>query len=53
MTGVHFARVDGKHDSAEAFRRDLPTAHIERLDTGHFALETHANALVSFLADSR
>jgi hypothetical protein len=26
---------------AEAFRRDLPTARLQFLDTGHFALETH------------
>jgi pimeloyl-ACP methyl ester carboxylesterase len=27
---------------AEAYRRDLPDAEIHLLDTGHFALETHA-----------
>jgi pimeloyl-ACP methyl ester carboxylesterase len=27
---------------AEAFRRDLPDARVTFLDTGHFALETHA-----------
>jgi len=27
---------------AEAFRKDLPNATAELLDTGHFALETHA-----------
>ena len=27
---------------AEAFRRDLPNAQIQFLDTGHFAIETHA-----------
>jgi pimeloyl-ACP methyl ester carboxylesterase len=27
---------------AEAFRKDLPNAKVELLDTGHFALETHA-----------
>ncbi len=38
----------GKNDpffvpaGAEAFRRDLPAADIQLLDTGHFALETHA-----------
>jgi pimeloyl-ACP methyl ester carboxylesterase len=40
---------------AEAFRRDLPDARIELLDTGHFALETHAAeiaaAIRGFLAD--
>ena len=28
-------------DGARAFSRDLPTAQVELLDTGHFALETH------------
>ena len=28
---------------AEAYRRDLPDAEIHLLDTGHFALETHAS----------
>jgi pimeloyl-ACP methyl ester carboxylesterase len=38
----------GKHDpffippGAEAFKRDNPQAGVELLDTGHFALETHA-----------
>ncbi len=38
----------GRHDpfflppGAEAFRRDLPNAEVRLLDTGHFALETHA-----------
>jgi pimeloyl-ACP methyl ester carboxylesterase len=27
---------------AEAFRRDIPDADVRLLDTGHFALETHA-----------
>ena len=27
---------------AEAFRKDLPNAKVEFLDTGHFAIETHA-----------
>ena len=37
----------GKHDpffipaGAEAFRNDIPTAHVQFLDTGHFATETH------------
>ena len=37
----------GKNDpffipaGAEAFRRDIPSAQIKMLDTGHFALETH------------
>lgn len=38
----------GKNDpffipaGAEAFQRDLPNAQIQFLDTGHFAIETHA-----------
>ncbi len=37
----------GKNDpffipaGAEAFRRDIPSAEVKMLDTGHFALETH------------
>lgn len=37
----------GKHDpffipaGAEAFRNDIRTAHVQFLDTGHFATETH------------
>ncbi|SCB18516.1 alpha/beta fold hydrolase [Rhizobium hainanense] len=40
--------VWGKHDpffvppGAEAYRRDIPEAIVKLLDTGHFALETHA-----------
>jgi pimeloyl-ACP methyl ester carboxylesterase len=50
----------GKNDpffipaGAEAFRKDLPDAHVRFLDTGHFALETHlvpiADAMMEFLA---
>jgi pimeloyl-ACP methyl ester carboxylesterase len=50
----------GKHDlyflpaGAEAFRRDIPNADVQLLDTGHFALETHvqeiALAMRQFLA---
>jgi pimeloyl-ACP methyl ester carboxylesterase len=50
----------GKNDpffipaGAEAFRRDLPDAKIQFLDTGHFAIETHvmeiAAAMKEFLA---
>jgi pimeloyl-ACP methyl ester carboxylesterase len=52
----------GKNDpffippGAEAYRRDLPNAKIQFLDTGHFALETHvveiAAAMKDFLANS-
>jgi pimeloyl-ACP methyl ester carboxylesterase len=41
---------------AEAFRRDLPNAKVQFLDTGHFATETHvveiAAAMKEFLAAS-
>jgi len=50
----------GKNDvffippGAEAYRRDIPHATVEFLDTGHFALETHpdeiAAAMHKFLA---
>ena len=49
----------GKNDpffvpaGAEAFRKDLPNAKVQFLDTGHFALETHvieiASAMKEFL----
>ena len=49
----------GKNDpffipaGAEAFRKDLPDAHVRFLDTGHFAIETHpveiADAIREFL----
>ena len=52
--------VWGKNDpffippGAEAYERDLPKAEIRFFDTGHFALETHANeigaAIRQFLA---
>lgn len=43
-----FLAIWGKHDpfflppGAEAFKRDIPEAQVQFLDTGHFALETHA-----------
>jgi pimeloyl-ACP methyl ester carboxylesterase len=43
--------VWGKNDpffvpaGAEAFRRDIPKAEIQFLDTGHFALETHSREI--------
>ena len=49
----------GKNDpffipaGAEAFRKDIPNAQVEFLDTGHFAIETHvveiAAAMKEFL----
>lgn len=35
---------------AEAFRRDVPQAEIRLLDTGHFALETHADVIAEAMA---
>jgi pimeloyl-ACP methyl ester carboxylesterase len=41
----------GKHDpyfipaGADAFRRDIPNATVQFLDTGHFALETHVDEI--------
>jgi pimeloyl-ACP methyl ester carboxylesterase len=43
-----FLAIWGKNDpfflppGAEAFKRDIPDATVRFLDTGHFALETHA-----------
>jgi pimeloyl-ACP methyl ester carboxylesterase len=43
----------GKHDpyfipaGAEAFRRDIPNAKVQFLDTGHFALETHLEEIAT------
>ena len=55
-----FLAVWGKNDpfflpeGAEAFKRDIPDAVVYFLDTGHFALETHASeiaaAIRNFLA---
>jgi pimeloyl-ACP methyl ester carboxylesterase len=32
---------------AEAFKRDIPDADVRMLDTGHFALETHAGEIAT------
>lgn len=55
-----FLAIWGKNDpffipaGAEAFRKDMPNARVEFLDTGHFAIETHvveiAAAMKQFLA---
>jgi pimeloyl-ACP methyl ester carboxylesterase len=43
----------GRHDpffippGAEAFRKDMPDAVVELLDTGHFALETHVEHIAA------
>lgn len=36
---------------AEAFKRDLPNAHVHLLDTGHFALEEDAAAIADLIND--
>jgi pimeloyl-ACP methyl ester carboxylesterase len=47
----------GKNDAffvpagAEAYKRDLPDAEIHLLDTGHFALETHAAEIGALMRD--
>ena len=47
----------GKNDpffippGAEAFRKDIPSAKVQFLDTGHFALETHAAEIASAMKD--
>ena len=49
--------VWGKNDpfflpaGAEAFRRDNPDAEVHLLDTGHFALETHAAEIAEIIRD--
>ena len=46
-----FLAIWGKNDpfflppGAEAFRRDIPEAQVRFVDTGHFALETHAREI--------
>jgi pimeloyl-ACP methyl ester carboxylesterase len=48
-----FLAVWGRNDpfflppGAEAFRRDIPDAEVRFLDTGHFALETHAKEIAA------
>jgi pimeloyl-ACP methyl ester carboxylesterase len=47
----------GKNDpffipaGAEAFRKDIPAAKVQFLDTGHFALETHVAEIASAMKD--
>jgi len=49
--------VWGKNDpfflpaGAEAFRRDIPGAIVRFLDTGHFALETHADEITDAIRE--
>ena len=52
-----FLAVWGKNDpfflpqGAEAFKRDIPGAVVRLLDTGHFALETHAEEIAASIRD--
>jgi pimeloyl-ACP methyl ester carboxylesterase len=52
-----FLAVWGKNDpfflppGAEAFKRDIPDAVIRFFDTGHFALETHADEIATAIRD--
>ncbi len=47
----------GKNDpfflpaGAEAFKRDIPGASVHFFDTGHFALETHANEIAALIRE--
>jgi pimeloyl-ACP methyl ester carboxylesterase len=47
----------GKNDpyfipaGAEAFKRDIPNATVQFLDTGHFALETHVNEIAAAMRE--
>jgi pimeloyl-ACP methyl ester carboxylesterase len=47
----------GKHDpffippGAEAFRRDIPNATVQFLDTGHFATETHVEEIAAAMRE--
>jgi len=49
--------VWGKHDpfflpaGAEAYQRDIPQAVVRLLDTGHFALETHAAEIAAAIRE--
>ena len=49
--------VWGKNDpfflppGAEAFKRDNPMAEVHFFDTGHFALETHAQEIAAAIRD--
>jgi len=53
----HLLAAWGKNDpfflpaGAEAFKRDIPGASVHFFDTGHFALETHANEVAALIRD--
>ncbi|MEW6436400.1 MAG: alpha/beta hydrolase [Pseudomonadota bacterium] len=52
-----FLAIWGKNDpfflppGAEAFKRDIPGAVVRFVDTGHFALETHAAEIATAIRD--
>jgi len=52
-----FLAVWGKNDpfflppGAEAFKRDIPGAEVRFFDTGHFALETHAQEIAGAIGE--
>jgi pimeloyl-ACP methyl ester carboxylesterase len=52
-----FLAVWGKNDpfflppGAEAFKRDIPDADVRFFDTGHFALETHAQEIAAAIRE--
>jgi pimeloyl-ACP methyl ester carboxylesterase len=52
-----FLAIWGQNDpfflppGAEAFKRDIPDAIVRFLDTGHFALETHAGEIAAAIRD--
>jgi pimeloyl-ACP methyl ester carboxylesterase len=52
-----FLAAWGKNDpfflpsGAAAFKRDIPGATVQFFDTGHFALETHANEIAAQIRD--
>lgn len=52
-----FLATWGKHDpfflppGAEAFKRDIPDAQVRFFDTGHFALETHAEDIAAAIRE--
>ena len=56
-TGRGFLAVWGKNDpfflpaGAEAFKRDIPEADVRFFETGHFALETHAEPIAAAIRE--
>jgi pimeloyl-ACP methyl ester carboxylesterase len=52
-----FLAAWGKNDpafipaGAKAYQRDLPDAEVHLIDTGHFALETHADEIGKLMLD--